>query len=392
VTEQSEAEEEDDDEPAELDDDTAEQTDQPADQEPWDEAASAQQDDETAEPLPDDDDATEQAEADEEHEDAEAAAPEDATAEETDQPADEEPWDEAASAPRDDDETAQAEPFLDEMSEEEKTINRLIDQELLSIAVEDEDGQASTIVPLPDEAIDSAIATNDQAARDDASHGEPAAALFESIIMEGPTVRNQDDPERLKQSREIRNNLRAQEEEEQRRKLQAKRRRRNTIAAAITLTLLLAAQAVHWSREALATLPVVHKTLAPVYRLLGKPLTPAWDIRGWRFEATKGSTDDLGQVLTIYSQVGNNSDQALPYPLVHVSLTDRFEEIIGSRVLEPAEYLAAGDDPRKPVPPGESFAAIMDIDTPTAEATGFKLNVCYRMADGNLRCAVDNFK
>jgi hypothetical protein len=281
------------------------------------------------------------------------------------------------------------------MSEEEETINRLIDEDLLSIAVEDEDGQASTIVPLPP--YDSSISVDvvrddDHATGADASFPDATAARVESIVMEGPAPRDDDDPERLKQSRQIRKNLRAQEEDEERRALTARRRRRNMIAASVALAFLLMAQSIHWSREALATLPMFHSTVAPLYRLLGKPLTPAWDIRGWRFEATKGNTDDLGRVLTIYSQVGNNSDQALPYPLVHVSLTDRFEEIIGSRVLEPVEYLTASDDPRKPVPPGQSFAAIMDIDAPAAEATGFKLNVCYRMADGNLRCAVDNFK
>ena len=126
--------------------------------------------------------------------------------------------------------------------------------------------------------------------------------------------------------------------------------------------------------------------------MLGQPLTPAWDISGWRFEATKGSTDENEEFLTIYSRVGNKSDAALPYPMIHVSLTDRFEDIIGSRVLEPSEYLSDDADPRRPVVAGNTFNAVITIESPSPEATGFKLNVCYRLASGQLRCAIEDFK
>ncbi len=163
-------------------------------------------------------------------------------------------------------------------------------------------------------------------------------------------------------------------------------------AAAALLFVVLVVQVIHHSRDALAISPTFQSTIGPVYRMLGSPITPAWDIKGWRFEATKGSTDEEDQVLTIYSRVGNKSEQTLPYPLVHVSLTDRFEEIIGSRVLEPSEYLFDNADPRRPLRPGETFNAVIAIDSPSVDATGFKLNVCYRLASGQLRCAIEDFK
>ncbi len=82
----------------------------------------------------------------------------------------------------------------------------------------------------------------------------------------------------------------------------------------------------------------------------------------------------------------------MPYPLVHLSLTDRFEDIIGSAVMEPAEYLPENADPSKAVAPGSSFNAVISIDSPSPDATGFKLNVCYRLAGGQLRCADHDFK
>ena len=164
------------------------------------------------------------------------------------------------------------------------------------------------------------------------------------------------------------------------------------IAGTILLALLLGGQLIHAYRETLSTYGLFNQTIGPVYRMLGNPVTPEWDIKGWQFEATNGSVAEENEVLTIVSRIGNQSQQALPYPLVHVSLTDRYEEIIGSRVLEPNEYLAGDLDPSKPVAFGENFTAVITIDEPSAEATGFKLNVCYRVSPTRVRCAIEDFK
>ena len=82
----------------------------------------------------------------------------------------------------------------------------------------------------------------------------------------------------------------------------------------------------------------------------------------------------------------------MPYPLIGISLTDRFEETIGSRMLDPADYLPTDLDPRKLVESGNTFNAVITIDSATENATGFKLDVCYRMSGEQLRCAIDSFK
>ena len=164
------------------------------------------------------------------------------------------------------------------------------------------------------------------------------------------------------------------------------------IAGAVVLVLLLAVQAIHQSRDALATNVTFNRIVGPAYRAIGKPLTPDWDITGWRFEATTGSTDENNELLTVYSRIGNTSGEPLPYPLIAISLTDRFEETIGSRILDPADYLGNDLDPRKLVPPDNTFDAVISIRSPAEAATGFKLNVCYRVSGGQLRCAIDDFK
>ena len=288
--------------------------------------------------------------------------------------------------------------LVPEMTEEEKTINMMIDQELFNIAVEDEDGFASTIVQIqPDKKVDDELDDNKKEVK-----GDPPQAV-ETIIMEGEFVRTALDKEKLAADNGI-DSRRFDDpgvsiplKKTMRGALRGGRRRSDppgtgVYIGIVVMLLALVAQVLHQSREALATIPAFNSTVGPVYRMVGKPLTPTWEVSGWRFEATKGSTDEADQLLTIYSRVGNKSTSALPYPLVHLSLTDRFEEIIGSRVLDPGEYLAEDADPRRPVQPGNTFNAVISIESPSEEATGFKLNVCYRLASGQLRCAIEDFK
>jgi predicted Zn finger-like uncharacterized protein len=298
-----------------------------------------------------------------------------------------------------------------EPTEEEMTVNMAIDQELLAIAVEDDDGFTSTIVQkqLPDsedapdkdeEAPDTGSSEEELIDEDESSDEVPVlpagedSPLMETIIMEGESVLNEEDQERLAAAREAASeSLKKAGFDEPKSNFRDWRPPKYSMGAtAAVLFLILVVQVVHFSREALAISPAFQNTIGPVYRMVGSPVTPAWDIKGWRFEATKGSTNEEGDVLTIYSRIGNNSQQTLPYPLVHVSLTDRFEEIIGSRVLEPSEYLADETDPSVTVAPKESFNAVIAINSPSDDATGFKLNVCYRLASGQLRCADKDFR
>lgn len=168
--------------------------------------------------------------------------------------------------------------------------------------------------------------------------------------------------------------------------------RRFGVAALIALFAVLVGQVIHHSRESLATNTTFQRVAGPVYELLGSPLVPNWDIRGWQFEATNGGTDEDNSILTIYSRLSNRAEGALPYPLVHVSLTDRYEEIIGSQLLEPSEYLAGNADPERLVASGADFTAVITISEPSADATGFKLNVCYPAGAGDVRCAIEDFK
>jgi hypothetical protein len=280
-----------------------------------------------------------------------------------------------------------------EPSEEEMTINQEIDQELLAIAAQDQDLRA-TIVGLDTPENESDETTEPEE--------EEEALEVETIIMEGDQIRGAFEKERERKKREAAlkrfdkaGNL--IDSYVARRIVRGGRRSSDPlaygmIAGVALLVLMLFGQIVHANRQSLSTSNLFNQTVGQVYRMLGRPITPEWSITGWQFEATNGNVAEDEDVLTIYSRIGNRSEQPLPFPLVHVALTDRWEETIGSAMLEPGEYLAADLNPNQLVSPGNNFTAVITIDEPSVDATGFKLNVCYRVSPGRVRCATEDFK
>ena len=278
---------------------------------------------------------------------------------------------------------------LPEMSEEEQTINMMIDQDLLAIAVTDDDGFASTIVQKQPGNGEAGVEALPDAGAGTLPDPEPAPAnrLVETIIMEGESFRGDDD-----EAPDTATRITVPPDAGDELPETGHGRRVGLAAGVAALALLLCVQVVHYSREALATVPALNDAIGPLYRALGRPVSPDWDVSGWRFEATKGSADEDGGRLTIYSRIGNTAEDPLPLPLIRVSLTDRYQEVVGSRIVEPARYLVGDADPRETVAPGQTFSAVIGIEAPAPEATGFTLNVCYRLASDKLRCAIEDFR
>lgn len=299
--------------------------------------------------------------------------------------ADEHDAEDEAQPAVDDDETIDSGHLIPPQSDEEMTVNREIDQELMALATQDDEFSATLV----------------GAKSEDFPFGENSGEV-EAIIMEGEEVRSDVEEDRLAAESAARNQLDdpidlADTYAASRDKLFGGRRKYDppghaAIAATIALVVALGAQFIHNSREILATTGFFKQTIGPVYRLLGDPITPAWNIKGWQFEVTSGSIEEAESALVIVSRLVNRDASPLPYPLVHVSLTDRWEDVMGSRILEPGEYLAGAVDPEQPVLPSEYFTAVITIENPSEEATGFKLNVCYREGPETVRCAIEDFK
>lgn len=261
--------------------------------------------------------------------------------------------------------------------DDQASINRQIDQDLLRAAAEGSESQSGR-------------------------HRQPDAdadSLFETIVMEGDSIGDPDDNNDDDGKASDAGTIAVASLEhgpgtspEHAEDPPAPARLWPQVAAVVVLGLVLGGQLVHANRATLATWDSFDRVIGPVYRALGESVTPEWNIRGWQFESTSGSADAADEILTIRSRIANRSADPLPLPLVHVSLTDRFEEIIGSRVLEPADYLPGSPGTNRPVAPGDAFTAVVTIAAPSAAATGFKLNVCYPHDGAELRCAIEAFR
>jgi predicted Zn finger-like uncharacterized protein len=162
------------------------------------------------------------------------------------------------------------------------------------------------------------------------------------------------------------------------------------LGAAVVSALLLMAQVMHQNREWLA----VHAhgpfgaVVRALYGALGTPLPApanlsAYQLRQW---GVTGDPDANG-TLKVRASILNTAAQLQPYPLLRVTLADRFGKGIGARDFEPGEYL--GKPTARLLTPGERVDATLQILDPGKNAEGFEIDVCLRGADHRITCAND---
>jgi hypothetical protein len=152
------------------------------------------------------------------------------------------------------------------------------------------------------------------------------------------------------------------------------------LGAAIASALLLIAQLLHHNRE----WPIARA----VYGLMGTPQAPpanlsAYQLRQW---GVTGVPDANG-TLRVRASILNTAAQLQPYPLLRVTLADRFGKKIGTRDFEPGEYL--GKPIAKLLAPGERVDATLKILDPGKNAEGFEIDVCLRGVEQKISCAAD---
>lgn len=148
------------------------------------------------------------------------------------------------------------------------------------------------------------------------------------------------------------------------------------VAAAIMLGILLATQIIGGHRA----------WLAAHAHLLGAKAAPpanlsAYQLRQW------GVTGDAGAkgTLRVRASIMNTATQLQPYPLLRVTLADRFGTRVGAREFEPFEYLDHA--PARMLAPGERLDATLDIMDPGKDAESFEIDVCVRGLDQRILCA-----
>jgi predicted Zn finger-like uncharacterized protein len=162
------------------------------------------------------------------------------------------------------------------------------------------------------------------------------------------------------------------------------------LCAAIASALLLLAQVVHQNRAWLVahTHGPFGAAVGALYGAVGSPLPApsnlsAYQLRQW---GVTGDPDANG-TLRLRASILNAAAQLQPYPLLRVTLADRFGKSIGRRDFEPSEYM--GKPTARLLAPGERADAILEILDPGKNAEGFEVDVCMRGVDRRISCAND---
>jgi predicted Zn finger-like uncharacterized protein len=160
------------------------------------------------------------------------------------------------------------------------------------------------------------------------------------------------------------------------------------LAAAITAAVLLIAQVVHQNREWLAAHAPLGGSLRALYSKMGTPVAPPANLSAYQLRQWGVTGDPAGDgTLRVRASILNTAAQLEPYPLLRVTLANRFGGSIGTRDFEPSEYL--GKPTAKLLAPGERADATLDILDPGKSAEGFEIDVCLRGADRRVSCAND---
>jgi len=91
--------------------------------------------------------------------------------------------------------------------------------------------------------------------------------------------------------------------------------------------------------------------------------------------------------LRVRASILNLSSLPQPFPLLRVTLANRYGTTLGTRDFEPGEYM--GKPISRLLNPGETVDAILNILDPGKEAEGFEIDVCLRGNHKKIICAND---
>jgi predicted Zn finger-like uncharacterized protein len=160
------------------------------------------------------------------------------------------------------------------------------------------------------------------------------------------------------------------------------------LSAAIAAGVLLLVQVIHHNREWLSANTPLSAPLRAIYSTVGTPVTPPANLSAYQLRQWGVTGDPAGAgSLRVRASILNAAAQLEPYPLLRVTLANRFGGSIGTRDFEPSEYL--GKPIAKLLAPGERVDATLDILDPGNSAEGFEVDVCLRSADRRVACAND---
>jgi len=168
------------------------------------------------------------------------------------------------------------------------------------------------------------------------------------------------------------------------------RRRRWPRIVVLTLVALAVGGAwAHSERGRLLRHPVGQAILGPVYGLLGIEAHPVWSADDLRVLRSAAVADpEAPGSLRVTAEFRNSAPFGQPYPILRVTLEDRWGQKVESRDFTPSEYRETHVAGRR-MRPGERVQASVSLPDPGDRADGFRLDLCLEGPGRQLDCSTE---
>jgi predicted Zn finger-like uncharacterized protein len=154
------------------------------------------------------------------------------------------------------------------------------------------------------------------------------------------------------------------------------------------LALALLVQLVHHNRQGLVLSSTFGPMVSTVYGWFGAAPTPRSDLTAYSVKQLGAEVEGgEGSRLRVRLSVQNDSDQEQPFPLLRLTLQDRYGNAVATRDLEPREYLPRGAAGLLLLKPDQRIDAELHVIDPGKAAIGFEIDACLRAETGQIGCA-----
>jgi hypothetical protein len=162
------------------------------------------------------------------------------------------------------------------------------------------------------------------------------------------------------------------------------------LAGIVGLVVVFGLQVAHFNRQSLALNPTFGPVASTIYGWFGVTLTPRWDLTAYSVRQLGADSEDAeGTRLRVRLSLHNESARVQPFPLLRLTLSDRFGNPVATRDLEPADYLPKRLADQRLLEPDQRVDTEVHVLDPGRAAMGFVIDACLRASNGNIGCAAE---
>lgn len=164
--------------------------------------------------------------------------------------------------------------------------------------------------------------------------------------------------------------------------------------AAMLMAVALLVQIVHRSRDQLLKQPAIAPYLQRIYGALGIDLDPHWEVARYKVIrrpdlSAQRSADGEHAQLRLAATIMNGATRPQPYPLIRLTLEDRWGGTVAGRDFAPSEYLRDSARAAGMIEPGQHVPIDLLLIDPGADTVGFTIDICLADTSAVVRCASD---